>query len=229
MTARAELRTEVASVDAVIDQINAARDDIWELPPAEVLALGRGQVPMGTGAKNNYLSTLIFAENELRTLTDEILWFAWVTATRNPKADLATLVAYMDEMGQYKANMNDYVGLPEGCRILKLYVGGILRATSLDEFARLTESAMTYFNRLHGWVDIVFPWGIVNGFQRTNPLERLIERARGAGQVVTSRGSPSPSTASGPPSSRSGRTGSPSSPRRSGKRSRSPRTCSTGS
>lgn len=186
MTARAEVRTEVVSVEEVIDQIDAARDDIWELPPAEVLALGRGQVPMGTGAKNNYLSTLIFAENELRTLTDEILWFAWVTATRNQTADLATLVAYMDEMGQYKANMNDYVGLPEGCRILKLYVGGIRLATSLDEFARLTESAMTYFNRLHGWVDIVFPWGLVNGFQRTNPLERLIERAGGAGQVVTS-------------------------------------------
>jgi hypothetical protein len=175
VVAQAEIRTEVESVEAVIEHIDAARDAIWENPPAEVLALGTGTVPRGTGAKNNYLSTLIFAENELRTLTDEILWFAWATATRNPDAELRTLVLYMDEMGQYKANMNDYVGLPEGGEILKHYVGGIRIATTLDEFARLTESAMTYFNRLHGWVDIVFPWGLVNGFHRVNPLQKIID------------------------------------------------------
>jgi len=175
VVAQAEVRTQVESVEAVIAHIDAAREAIWEVPPAEVLALGTGSVPRGTGAKNNYLSTLIFAENELRTLTDEILWFAWATATRNPDADLRTLVLYMDEICQYKANMNDYVGLPEGGEVLKQYVGGIRIAESLDDFARLTESAMTYFNRLHGWVDIVFPWGLVNGFLRVNPLEKIID------------------------------------------------------
>jgi hypothetical protein len=173
MAARAEIRTTVASVGEAIGTIDAARDAIWERPPREVLDLGAGIVPRGTGAKNNYLSTLIFAENELRTLTDEILWFAWITATRNPHAHLATLVAYMDEIGQYKANMFDYVGLPGGARILKVYVGGIRVATSLGQFAALTEAAMTYANRLHGWVDIVFPWGLVDGFKRTNPLQRI--------------------------------------------------------
>lgn len=177
MVAKAEIRTTVGSVAEVVDAIDTAREEIWDTPPQEVLDLGKGIVPMGTGAKNNYLSTLIFAENELRTLTDEILWFAWVTATRNPDADLRTLVLYMDEMCQYKANMNDYVGLPEGCRVLKLYVGGIRLATTLDDVAALTESAMTYFNRLHGWVDIVFPWGLVDGFHRTNPLQKIADAA----------------------------------------------------
>ncbi|MDI2098730.1 hypothetical protein [Ruicaihuangia caeni] len=175
--AQAEIRTEVESVEAAIAIIDAAREAIWEKPPAEVLALGTGHVPRGTGAKNNYLSTLIFAENELRTLTDEILWFAWATATRHPDIDLRTLVTYMDEIAQYKANMNDYVGLPEGGEILKVYVGGIRIAQNADEFARLTESAMTYFNRLHGWVDIVFPWGLVDGFKRVNPLQKIIDAA----------------------------------------------------
>ncbi|MDR0432479.1 MAG: hypothetical protein LBH48_04095 [Bifidobacteriaceae bacterium] len=175
MKAQAEVRTAVDSVAQAIDVIDQARDAIWERPPQEVLDLGEGIVPRGTGAKNNYLSTLIFAENELRTLTDEILWFAWVTATRNPTADLATLVLYMDEIGQYKANMFDYVGLPGGARVLKVYVGGLALATSLEEFAALTEAAMTYANRLHGWVDIVFPWGLVDGFKRTNPLQRIAD------------------------------------------------------
>lgn len=175
MVAHAEVRTEVGSVAEVIAEITAAREAIWEVPPKEVLNLAKGNVPMGTGAKNNYLSTMIFAENELRTLTDEILWFAWATATRNDDAHLPTLVLYMDEMGQYKANMNDYVGLPEGSRIMKLYVGGIRKAASLQEFADLTEATMTYFNRLHGWVDIAFPWGLVDGFKRVNPLQRIAD------------------------------------------------------
>lgn len=173
MVSRAEIRTEVESVQVAIATIDEAREAIWDNPPQDVLNLAKGIVPMGTGAKGNYLSTFIFAENELRTLTDEILWFAWATATRNPDADLRTLVMYMDEMCQYKANMNDYVGLPDGCEILKVYVGGIRIAKTLQEFADLTESAMTYFNRLHGWVDIAFPWGLVDGFKRVNPLEKI--------------------------------------------------------
>ena len=172
MVSRAEERKQV-SVEEAISIIDAARDEIWDNPPQDVLNLAKGIVPMGTGAKNNYLSTMIFAENELRTLTDEILWFAWQTATRHPDLDLKTLVLYMDEIVQYKANMNDYVGLPEGCEILKIYVGGIRSAETTEEFARVTESAMTYFNRLHGWVDIAFPWGLVDGFKRVNPIEKI--------------------------------------------------------
>lgn len=177
MVANAEVRTEVESVAAAIEAIDSAREAIWDSPPQEVLNLSKGIVPMGTGAKNNYLSTMIFAENELRTLTDEILWFAWATATRHPDADLRTLVLYMDEMGQYKANMNDYVGLPESADIMKIYVGGIRKAQNLQEFAALTESAMTYFNRLHGWVDIAFPWGLVDGFKRVNPIDKIAAAA----------------------------------------------------
>lgn len=176
MVAQAEIRTTVGSVAEAIAHINEARDAIWEAPPQEVLDLTSGIVPRGTGAKNQYLSTMIFAENELRTLTDEILWFAWATATRRPELDLKTLVAYIDEIGQYKANMNDYVGLPAGGDVMKVYVGGVNKAETMQEFADLTEAAMTYFNRLHGWVDIAFPWGIVNGFKRENPLRKIIDQ-----------------------------------------------------
>jgi hypothetical protein len=179
MVSRAEERTRVESVQDAIATINTARDEIWDNPPQDVLNLSKGIVPMGTGAKNNYLSTMIFAENELRTLTDEILWFAWQTATRNPGLDLKTLVLYMDEICQYKANMNDYVGLPDGCEILKIYVGGIRMAETTQEFADLTEAAMTYFNRLHGWVDIAFPWGVINGFKRVNPIEKISSKYKG--------------------------------------------------
>jgi hypothetical protein len=177
---QAEIRTVVKSVQDVIDTLDAERDKIWEMPPEEVLAIGRGEIPRGAGTKNTYLSTLIFAENELRTLTDEILWFAWELAAVKKGADLKTLQLYMDEMCQYKGNMIDFIGLPKAGNLLKLYVGGVNACKTLQEFADLTGSAMTYFNRVHGWVDMVFPWGVVNGFQRSNPLQDLVDAQKGA-------------------------------------------------
>ena len=178
MVSKAEIRKTAASVDEVIAKLDAERELIWEAPPEEVMAMGRGEIPRGTGTKNTYLSTLIFAENELRTLTDEILWFAWELAAVKGGADLKTLQLYMDEMCQYKANMIDFVGLPHGGDLLKEYVAGVNACKSLDDFARVTAAAMTYFNRLHGWVDMVFPWGIVNGFTRSNPLQKIVDAAK---------------------------------------------------
>jgi hypothetical protein len=37
---------------------------------------------------------------------------------------------------------------------------------------------MTYFNRLHGWVDMIFPWGVTHGFTRTNPLQKIVDAAK---------------------------------------------------
>lgn len=178
MTSQAEIRKTVASVDEVIKLLDAERELIWESPPEEVMALGRGEIPRGTGTKNTYLTTMIFAENELRTLTDEILWFAWELAAVKKGADLKTLQLYMDEMCQYKGNMIDFVGLPHGGELLKYYVAGVNASKSLDEFARVTASAMTYFNRLHGWVDMIFPWGVTHGFTRTNPLQKIVDAAK---------------------------------------------------
>ena len=171
MASQAEIRKVVGSADEVIALLDAEREKIWEMPPDEVLAMGRGEIPRGTGTKNTYLTTLIFAENELRTLTDEILWFAWELAAVKQGADLRTLQLYMDEMCQYKGNMIDFVGLPHAGGLMKSYVGGVNACKTLDEFARLTASAMTYFNRLHGWVDMNFPWGVTHGFTRSSPLQ----------------------------------------------------------
>lgn len=178
MASQAEIRKTVGSVQEVIDMLDTERELIWDVPPDEVMALGRGEIPRGAGTKNTYLSTLIFAENELRTLTDEILWFAWELAAVKGGAELKTVQLYMDAICQYKGNMIDFIGLPRGGELLKYYVGGVNACTTLDEFARLTASAMTYFNRLHGWVDMIFPWGVVNGFQRSNPLQKIVDAAR---------------------------------------------------
>lgn len=176
MASQAEIRIKVDSVEAVIEKLDAETEKIWHTPPQEVRDLGRGVIPRGTGAKGTYLTTLIFAENEIRTLTDETLWFAWQLAAVEDRADLHTLRRYVDELVQYKANMFDFVGLPHAASLVKEYVGAVNVCTTLDEFARATQACMTYVNRLHTWVDMVFPWAVASGFPRVNGLEKWIEK-----------------------------------------------------
>ncbi|MBS1888570.1 MAG: hypothetical protein JSU06_15420 [Actinobacteria bacterium] len=176
MPSKAEIRTEVDSVDAVIEKLNRECDVIWTTPPEEVRAMGRGEIPRGTGAKGTYLTTLIFAENELRTLTDETLWFAWQLAAVEGGADLHTLQRYIDELVQYKANMFDFVGLPHAASLVKEYVGAVNACETIEEFCLATQAVMTYVNRLHTWVDMVMPWGVSSGFLRVNGLEAWIQR-----------------------------------------------------
>jgi Cucumopine synthase C-terminal helical bundle domain len=152
-------------VSDVIALLNAEREKIWLEAPEEVIAIGRGEIPRRTGSHGQYLSTLIFAEGEARTLADEMLWGLWRVATES-KADLATLQAIVAEIIGYKASFFDFNGLPHAAGVIRAYVDAVMTCTDLDEFAELTGAALSYANRIHMWIDFVFPWGVTNGFPR---------------------------------------------------------------
>jgi hypothetical protein len=64
----------LTKVQEVTDELVAERERIWLECPQEVRDMGRGIMPRRTGSHGQYLSTLIFAEGEARTLSDEMLW-----------------------------------------------------------------------------------------------------------------------------------------------------------
>jgi hypothetical protein len=153
------------SVDDVIAELEREREAIWLIIPEEVKALGRGEVPRGTGARGQYLSTLMFAEGEARTLADEMLW-GLLQVCETPGADLATLQAVIVEIIGYKADFLDFVGLPHAASLIHRYVEATADVTSLGELHRLTSAAISYANRLHMCVDAVYPWALGNAFPR---------------------------------------------------------------
>jgi len=154
------------SVQEVIAALDEERRAIWLDPPDEVRQIMRGEIPRGTGSKGQYLSTLIFAENELRTMTDEILWYMWELAAVKGGVDLASLKSLTATLVDYKGHMFDYVGLPRTAGFVARYVEGVAECADLREFCDLTGAALSYLNRVHGWVDILFPWQICDGFRR---------------------------------------------------------------
>jgi Cucumopine synthase C-terminal helical bundle domain len=149
----------------VIDELDAERERIWLHCPAEVSRLGKGIIPRRTGSHGQYLSTLMFAESEARTLSDEVLW-GIIEVSESEPLDLRTVQLLIRQIVGYKASFFDFVGLPEAGALVARYVQAATDTDSMDDFLALTRAAISYVNKLHMWVDAVFPWGVTNGFKR---------------------------------------------------------------
>lgn len=153
------------STEQMIARLDALREAIWRTMPEEVAAIGRGEIPRGTGARGQYLSTLMFAEGEARTLADEMFW-GLIEVCRQPGADLHTLKLIISQIIGYKADFFDFVGLPEAAAIVHQYVAVANATQTVGELELLTGAALSWANRLHMWVDHVYPWGVGDGFRR---------------------------------------------------------------
>jgi len=157
--------TPLLTTDQMIALLEREREAMWRVMPEEVAAIGRGEIPRGTGARGQYLSTLMFAEGETRTLADEMFW-GLIEVCRKPDADLATLKMIISQIIGYKADFFDFVGLPAAAATVHQYVAVAEATANLDELERLTGAALSWANRLHMWVDHVYPWGVGDGFRK---------------------------------------------------------------
>jgi hypothetical protein len=164
-TAPTNEESDVSIVTDVIDELNAEREKIWLECPQEIKDMGRGYIPRRTGAHGQYLSTLMFAEGEARTLSDELLW-GIIEISETDTLDLRTLQLLMKQIVGYKAAFFDFVGMPHAGAMVARYVEATQAATTLEEFLEVTRVAISYVNKVHMWVDAVFPWGVTNGFKR---------------------------------------------------------------
>lgn len=156
------------TVDEAIARFEAEREKIWFTSPPDVEALGRGEVPRGTGARGQYLSTIIFAEGEARTFADEMLW-GIIRVCEDTECDVKTIQFMIDEIIGYKASFFDFVSIPSAAEMTRLYVEAARLCETREDLARLSHAALGYANRLHMWVDFILPWGLGDGFRRKKP------------------------------------------------------------
>lgn len=146
------------------------RKAIWMEMPDEVKRISKGDVPRGTSVYGQYLTVLLFASSEMRTLSDEILWGLRESA-RSDDIDLKGLLVVSRQLLVYKMQFLDFVGLTESSALLNVYIKSLETLENKEKFIELTDEMLTYINRAHMWVDLVIPWGVTMGFQK-NPLGR---------------------------------------------------------
>lgn len=149
----------------VKENIVEKRQEIWFDMPEEVKRISVGDVARGTSVYNQYFTVLMFADSEMRTLSDEILWGLRASSC-NDNIDLKGILVVAKEMLTYKMEFLDFVGLTESSDMLRQYLAALDTLETKEEFRELTDAMLTYVNRAHMWVDMVFPWGVSMGFQK---------------------------------------------------------------
>ena len=148
-----------------IETFEKKRLEIWENMPKDVYDLSNGVVPGDTNVYGQYVMTALYADSEMRTLGDEILFYMIETA-KEGNVDLHTLVRYAKNLLDYKAKFLIFTGVPLAGEMLFMYMDALDSLENLEQLIKLTEAALMYFNRHHMWVDLIIPWGVFNGFAK---------------------------------------------------------------
>jgi len=150
---------------AAIDKFEERRLAIWEHMPQDVYNLSQGIVPGDTNVYGQYVTTMLYADSELRTLCDEVLFYLVETA-KEGNVDMATLIAFAKKLLDYKQKFFVFTGVPMASEMLRMYLEALDSLRNLQQFIDLTNAALKYFNRHHMWVDLIMPWGVYNGFAK---------------------------------------------------------------
>lgn len=150
---------------SAISKFEERRLTIWEKMPRDVYDLSNGVVPGDTNVYGQYVMTALYADSELRTLCDEILFYMVETA-KEGDVDLRTLIRYAKNLLDYKAKFFVFTGVPMAGEMLNMYLDALDSLENLEQFIQLTDAALMYFNRHHMWVDLIIPWGVFNGFAK---------------------------------------------------------------
>lgn len=148
-----------------IENFEERRLAIWENMPQDVYDLSNGVVPGDTNVYGQYVTTALYADSEMRTLGDEILFYTIETA-KEGNVELDTLVRYLKNLLDYKAKFFVFTGVPMAGKMLEMYIEALDSLENLEQLIELTDAALMYFNRHHMWVDLIIPWGVFNGFAR---------------------------------------------------------------
>ena len=157
-----------------IKKFEERRLAMWDKMPQDVYNLSQGIVPGDTNVYGQYVTTMLYADSEMRTLGDESLFYLIETA-KEEDTDLHTLVRYAKNLLDYKEKFLVFTGVPMASEMLRMYMDALDTLESKEEFAELTNTALKYFNRHHMWVDLIIPWGVFNGFAKQD-FSELVEK-----------------------------------------------------
>jgi Cucumopine synthase C-terminal helical bundle domain len=152
------------STDEAVAVLESELEKIWLTLPDEVKDLGHGDISNGTGARGEYLATIMYAEGDARSLANDMMW-GLVRLCEDESCDLYTIKASM-EFFHDKANFMEFVALPHIASVIHGFATAVEEAETIAEVHRLASAGLSYANRVHMCLDAIFPWGLTTAFPR---------------------------------------------------------------
>ncbi|MFE1110620.1 hypothetical protein ACFW5U_32710 [Streptomyces rochei] len=140
---------------ALLDDLHAHTERIWLSPPADLLALNRGEIPLGS--RGQYFSTLVYVNGELRLLGSTTL-NPLVAATFDQDVPLAALRTLLPRLTAMQAEFLGHCGFHDLHSLMHRTHRALPALRTREEFRSMTTALALYVNCLRRWALHFFPW-----------------------------------------------------------------------
>lgn len=140
--------------------INCIYDEcerIWIVPPIELVDIHNGKIKSEAGSYNQYFSTMVFVNGELRHLGYNAFG-GLLKSFSNPKISLKAAKELPQPFTDVAAGFLGYCGMQKLNQFTQEAIEFSKRSRSKKELIQLYNALCIYANRLHGWSLHYFPW-----------------------------------------------------------------------
>lgn len=142
-------------------EIEAEIKKIWMEEPKELKKIRLGFIDSRAGSYDQYFSTLVFVDGEIRAL-GYLIYSTLLRMVDDPKYDMYHLRSLARTLVPVCAEFLGYCGLKKIVGFTRTFLD-MLEKEEIDnkqDFKDVVRSLTLYANRLHGWVHFYFPWGL---------------------------------------------------------------------
>lgn len=151
----AEIKNQ--KIKTLIGRIYEECEQIWLSPPRDLLNIHQGIIKSKAGSYDQYFSTMVFVNGEIRQLGYNAFGGLLKTFT-NPKVSLKVTKELIRPFTKIAASFLGYCGLEKLNSLTQEALILSREASSKKELITLYSALCTYTNRLHGWSLHYFPW-----------------------------------------------------------------------
>jgi hypothetical protein len=141
----------------VLNKIEKETEKIWVEEPLEVKKLRMGIIDSGAGTYNQYFSTFVFVDGDIRALG----CYCANGLARSADLKSTTLEQLKDQVSIFmpiSAKFLGYCGLKSVWEFTQDVMEYLPMIQTKEEFGTLFGALSVYLMRLHMWVHNFFPW-----------------------------------------------------------------------
>ncbi len=150
-------RTGIPDVQRLIDEVHDATQRSWTNPPEELVDLHAGRISSRAGSRDQFFSTLVFLNGEVRPLGYNAL-NGLVRLVRTTDLPLETLREITPGFIRTPAEFLGYTGLHDLEDFTRRSVEALDLLEDREQYFALISTLALYTNMLNTWNLHLFPW-----------------------------------------------------------------------
>ena len=150
-------RTGIPAVERLVDEIHDATQRSWTVPPEEVVDIHAGRISSRAGSRDQYFSTMVFLNGEVRPLGYGAL-NGLLRLVRTTDLPLDTLRQITPGFIRTPSEFLGYTGLHTLERFTRETTEALDLLEDREQYFALISALALYVNMLNTWNLHLFPW-----------------------------------------------------------------------